>query len=65
MQLQKLITGHAPRDDPWETGVRARDDEEGAEVLGANAHVRDVDREADEAEDESREHERVPLLDLV
>ena len=43
----------APRDDAWEAGVRASDDEEGAEVLGPDAHVRDVDREADEAEDES------------
>ena len=55
----------APRDDPWEAGVRAGDDEEGAKVLGTDAHVRDVDREADEAEDEPCEDERVSFLDVV
>ena len=55
----------APRDDAGEAGVRARDDEERAKVLGADADGGDVDREADEAVDEPREHERVPLLEPV
>ena len=57
--------GDAPRNDAGEAGVRARDDEERAKVLGADAHGGDVDREADEAVDEPREHERVPLLEPV
>lgn len=56
---------YAPRDDPGEAGVRACDDEEGAEVLRADRHVADVDHEADEAECEAGEHERVPCLDAV
>ena len=57
--------GDAPRNDAGEAGVRARDDEERAKVLGADAHGGDVDCEADEAVDEPREHERVPLLQPV
>ena len=56
---------NAPSDDSGEPGVRARDDEEGAKVLDADGHVRDVDREADEAVDEPGEHEGPPLLDAV
>ena len=56
---------HEPCDDAREAGIRARDDEESAEVLGADAHVRDVDREADEAVDEPGQDEWVALLDPV
>ena len=56
---------HEPCDDAREAGIRARDDEEGAKVLDADGHVRDVDREADEAVDEPCEHKRPSLLDAV
>ena len=55
----------APCDDSGEAGIRARDDEEGAKVLDADGHVRDVDREADEAVDEPGQDEWVALLDPV
>ena len=55
----------APCDNSGEASVRARDDEEGAKVLCANAYGRDVDDEADAAEDEAGEYEWVPLLDAV
>ena len=57
--------GDIPSDDPGEPSIRPRDDEEGAKVLDADGHVRDVDREANEAVDESGEHKRPPLLDAV
>ena len=57
--------GNSPRDDTREGRVRARNDEEGAKVLRAGGHVRNVDREADEDVREAGEHERVPLLDPV
>ena len=45
--------------------VPARDDEEGAKVLGAVAHGGDVDDEPDEAEDKTGYDEREPLLDAI